>query len=143
MKLTINLIKKVKDLGIRPILMTNSNKERTVPFRDGLEIDICASSMKPFSKYYKKILSLYHTEPSHVACIGDQLLTDINGGNKMGITTILVNPVSKIDETETWLNRQIEKAIFKKFEAKNLLIRGKYYDKEVFRMWCVISNGRS
>ena len=58
----------------------------------------------------------------------DQLLTDINGGNKMCITTILVNPVSKIDETETWLNRQIEKAIFKKFEAKNLLIRGKYYD---------------
>ena len=55
----INLIKKVKDLGIRPILMTNSNKERTVPFRDGLEIDSCASSMKPFSKYYKKILSLY------------------------------------------------------------------------------------
>ena len=26
----INLIKKVKELGIRPILMTNSNKERTV-----------------------------------------------------------------------------------------------------------------
>ena len=46
----------------------------------------------------------------------------------MGITTILVNPVSEIDETETWLNRQIEKAIFKKFESKNLLIRGKYYD---------------
>ena len=46
----------------------------------------------------------------------------------MKITTILVNPVSEIDETETWLNRKIEKLIFKKFEKKNILIRGKYYD---------------
>ena len=49
-------------------------------------------------------------------------------GNKIGITTILVNPISNIDETETWLNRQIEKKIFKIFEQKKLLIKGKYYD---------------
>ena len=63
-----------------------------------------------------------------MAAIGDQLLTDIQGGNKIGITTILVNPMTEIDETETWLNRQIEKKIFKKFEEKNILIKGKYYD---------------
>ena len=46
----------------------------------------------------------------------------------MNITTILVNPMTDVDETETWLNRQIEKKIFKEFEEKNILKKGKYYD---------------
>ena len=46
----------------------------------------------------------------------------------MKILTILVNPLSKIDETETWLNRQIEKIIFNSFEKNNILVKGRYYD---------------
>ena len=66
-------------------------------------------------KTLRNNLKKYDLKSNEVASIGDQLLTDINGGNKMKITTILVNPMSEIDETETWLNRQIEKAIFKKY----------------------------
>ena len=46
----------------------------------------------------------------------------------MGITTILVNPMSNIDETETWFNRQIEKQIFSYFRKNDILIKGRYYD---------------
>ena len=115
-----------KDFKI--ILFSNNFPKRVSKFGSFYDVDIACISLKPFSFKYRYILNKYKLKKSEIASIGDQLLTDINGGNKMGITTILVNPVSEIDETETWLNRQIEKAIFKKFESKNLLIRGKYYD---------------
>ena len=85
-------------------------------------------SLKPFSYKYRYILRKYKLKKEEVAAIGDQLLTDIQGGNKMGLTTILVNPMSEIDEKETWLNRQIEKRIFKTFEEKDILKKGKYYE---------------
>jgi hypothetical protein len=46
----------------------------------------------------------------------------------MGITTILVDPISEVDERETFLNREIEKLILERFKKENKLIKGKYYD---------------
>lgn len=115
-----------KDFKI--ILFSNNFPKRVSKFGDFYDVDIACLSLKPFSYKYRYILRKYNFKKNEIAAIGDQLLTDIQGGNKIGITTILVNPMTEIDETETWLNRQIEKKIFKKFEEKNILIKGKYYD---------------
>ncbi len=115
-----------KDFKI--ILFSNNFPKRVSKFGNYYDLEIACISLKPFSFKYRYILKKHKLNKNEVACIGDQLLTDINGGNKIGITTILVNPISNIDETETWLNRQIEKKIFKTFEQKKLLIKGKYYD---------------
>lgn len=124
----INLMYELKEMGFTCILMTNSNKSRVEVFRNSLEIDTCASAKKPFSKNYKRILKIYKKAPEEVAFIGDQLLTDILGANKMGLTSILVNPISKKDLPITWFNRRIEKVIFKIMERKDLFKKGKYYE---------------
>ena len=108
-----DLIDKLKDMGFTVILMSNSSKKRVLPFRNTLEIDSCASAKKPFSSGYKKIMKVYKLESNKIACIGDQLLTDIWGANKMGMTSILVNPLSKKDRKVTYINRVIEKLLFK------------------------------
>ena len=115
-----------KDFKI--ILFSNNFPKRVSKFGNYYDVDVACVSLKPFSCKYRSILKKYHLKRSEVASIGDQLLTDIQGGNKMNITTILVNPMTDVDETETWLNRQIEKKIFKEFEEKNILKKGKYYD---------------
>lgn len=115
-----------KDFKI--ILFSNNFPKRVSKFGDYYGVDIACISLKPLSYKYRYILKKYGLKKTEVAGIGDQLLTDIQGGNKMGITTILVNPISDIDETETWLNRQIEKKIFSVFEEKNYLKKGRYYD---------------
>ncbi len=115
-----------KDFKI--ILFSNNFPKRVRKFGNYYDVDIACVSIKPFSYKYKYILKKYNFKNNEVAAIGDQLLTDVQGGNKMGIITILVNPISKIDEKETWLNRQIEKMIFKKFKEKNILVKGRYYD---------------
>lgn len=126
-----NLIFELKDMGFTCILMTNSKKERAEKFRNGLEIDSCARAKKPFKKNYERILKIYKKEPSKVAAIGDQLLTDILGANKVDITSILVNKISPKEYLGTRINRRIEKHLFKKMEKIGLFKKGTYYGQKV------------
>ena len=56
------------------------------------------------------------------------MLTDICGGNKIGITTILVNPISTTDPVWTKFNRHFEHRIMNKLTAHDLFFKGRYYD---------------
>ena len=123
-----DLFDNLKELGFKVIIMSNSGKKRLTPFKDELIIDCSASSFKPLKKKFLKILKEYKLDISEIAIIGDQLLTDILGGNRAGITTILVNPISKKDIIYTKLNRKLEKFIEKRLLKKELFNRGKYYD---------------
>ena len=120
--------KKLKEKGFHLIIMSNSQKKRVEPFKNELELDSAAFSMKPRKAKYMKILKTFGYKPEEVAAIGDQLLTDVLGANRMQITSILVNPMSKKDGISTNLNRIIERMIIKRLEKKELFERGKYYD---------------
>lgn len=127
-KETFDLMLKIKEIGLKPIIMSNSKKERVEPFRNHLEIDSCYFSLKPLKKNYKKIMRVYNLKNEEIACVGDQILTDILGANKMGMTSILVNPISKKDGKFTIINRKIEKIIMNNLEKKDVFKKGKYYD---------------
>ena len=121
------LFVELKKMGFRIVIFSNSPKKRVKPFKETLEVDCSASSRKPCKKKFLKVLSEYGYTINDVAIIGDQILTDILGGNKVGILTVLVNPVSKRDNIFTKFNRLIEKIIIKKLSSKGLFIKGKYY----------------
>lgn len=118
----------LKEKGFTVILFSNSPKKRLKPFKEELEVDALASAMKPLPKSFVRIMKEYKFTVSEVAIIGDQLLTDILGGNRVGITTILINPVSKQDMVFTKLNRRVEDFIINRLRDKNLFTKGKYYD---------------
>ncbi len=126
--------RKVKELFARLdddfklIIMSNSGKNRLRPFKEILNIDTAYSSKKPLKGKYKKILEQYKLEVNEVACIGDQLLTDILGANRMGLTSILVNRMSKYETLPTRINRFMEKFVLRKLNKKHLLVIGEYYD---------------
>ena len=112
-----DLFADIELLGIKVIIMSNSNKARVRPFKEGLNVDSSFNSHKPFKKKYKK-----------VACVGDQLLTDVLGANRMGMVSILVNPISHIDGFGTKINRIFERRIFKKLNHQGLFQLGEYYE---------------
>lgn len=127
--------RKVKDLfadlknrGFKVIIFSNSTRLRVKPFRDILGVDGINGALKPFKKKYKKVMALYGFQEPQIACIGDQLLTDIKGGNQMGLTTILVNPLGIKERFTTKINRYFEKKIFRKLRDKDLFTKGKYYE---------------
>ena len=114
--------------GIKPIIMSNSGKKRVSPFKEGLVVDAACSSRKPFKRKYKKILSIYNVKPEEVASVGDQLITDVFGANRMGLVSILVNPISTNDFKKTKINRFFERLIIKHFSKRGVFERGKYYE---------------
>ena len=83
---------------------------------------------KPLKKKYKKILRTYNFKDNEIACVGDQLLTDILGANRMGFTSILVNPISTNDFFFTKINRWFESKIMKKMGKRGVFTKGVYYD---------------
>ena len=110
------------------IVFSNSGKNRLRPFKEKLNVDTAFSCHKPFKKKYKKVLELYRYKETQIACIGDQLITDIFGANRMNFTSILVNKIGKKEPIWTRFNRFFERFILKKLAKKNLLVYGEYYD---------------
>lgn len=127
-KKVMSLFDDIKKLGLKPIIMSNSRQKRVAPFKEGLFVDAACSSLKPLKRKYKKILNLYDVKPNEVAAVGDQLLTDVFGANRMGITSILVNPISVNDLKCTKINRVIEGMIIKRFTKRGVFKKGEYYE---------------
>ena len=122
------LFDELKDKGFKIIIMSNSPKRRIEPFKEQLNVDACAFSLKPTKNKYKKIVEKLKYKHTEIAAIGDQLLTDIVGANKLDLTSVLVNPLTKKDFSVTFINRVIEIFIYDKLSKRDLLIRGKYYE---------------
>ena len=128
-KKLINLFEDLKDKGFKLIIFSNATKRRIAPFKRELNVDCLARAGKPNKRNFLKVLKLFNYKLSDVAIIGDQLYKDILGGNKVGIMTILVNPMSKDDMFFTKLIfRNLEKKQYKAMAKKGILVRGKYYE---------------
>ena len=127
-KLT-ELFENLKAMGFKLIIFSNATKKRIAPFKKKLNVDCLARAHKPNKKNFLKVLKLFKFNLSEVAIVGDQLYKDILGGNRVGIMTILVNPMSKDDMILTKLVfRNLERIKFRQLYRKKLLIRGKYYE---------------
>src|SRR5574344_763339 len=122
------LFDELKAKGFKVIIMSNAPKYRLEPFKTYLGVDPCAFSLKPKKDKYLTILEKFKYKHTDVAAIGDQLITDIWGANRMDIISILVNPLSERDYTVTIFNRIMERYIFNRLSKNDLFKKGKYYD---------------
>lgn len=127
-KKLIDLFDYLKDMGFKAILFSNATKKRLEVFKNTLVVDCSYSSRKPSKRKFLKVLKMYNFDLSEVAIIGDQLFTDILGGNRVGIKTILVNPMSKKDMPLTFIFRILERGQFKSFKKRGILKLGEYYE---------------
>ena len=113
--------------GFKVIIFTNATSKRVVPFIK-MHIVCHSSSKKPLKKNFQKIMKQYKLAKEEICIIGDQLFTDILGGNRVGIVTCLVEPLTNNDFIITKLFRLGEKLFFKFMAKKDILIKGAYYD---------------
>ena len=77
------------------------------------------ASFKPFFFGFKKAEKLVGFKEQEICMIGDQLLTDVQGGLRRKYFTILIDPINDNEHLITKINRYRENKIFK---------RGKYYE---------------
>lgn len=85
-------IQMLKQDGISVIIVSNNTKERVAPFAGQLGLDFICWGCKPLGFGIRKACRKLGVTRRDAAMVGDQILTDIVGGNLQRMTTILVEP---------------------------------------------------
>lgn len=127
----IKFIEKLKNADITVVLVSNNVEDRVSTFAKPLNLNFYPFAKKPLPFTYYKVLKDYHLSKSEIAVLGDQLLTDMLGGNVAGFYTILTKQVVVRDLKWTKINRVFENMVYKLLERKNLLKRGNYSHEEM------------
>ncbi|WP_069998214.1 YqeG family HAD IIIA-type phosphatase [Cellulosilyticum sp. I15G10I2] len=114
----ITFFGKLREAGFKITLVSNNTEDRVIKFNEKLKVFAIHKSKKPLTKSFKKALRLMDCQKEEAIIVGDQIFTDIYGGNKAGIKTILVVPVSDKDEWITKIKRGLEKKVISYYEKK-------------------------
>lgn len=102
-------------------IVSNNNQKRVKAFSDPLQIPFIFQARKPMTRAFNKALKQMGLRKDETVVIGDQLLTDVLGGNRSGFHTILVVPVAQTDGFVTRFNRKVERRILDWFRKQGKL----------------------
>lgn len=115
----INFINGLKHEGFKICIISNNTKKRVDKFNEILKLPAVHKAGKPKISPYLKAMKLLNTNQHNTAVIGDQLFTDVLGGNRLGLFTILVTPISQREFIWTRMVRRLERIVLKKVIKKN------------------------
>ena len=94
--------------GFKVCLVSNNWHERVKGFADELGFALVPKAVKPLPFAFLKALRILDSSRSTSAIVGDQMFTDVLGGNLLGMTSIMVKPLSKTDLPHTLFLRRME-----------------------------------
>ncbi|MBO5711323.1 MAG: YqeG family HAD IIIA-type phosphatase [Acholeplasmatales bacterium] len=113
---------RMHSLGYEVIVVSNSKKDRVDRFSRKLGLPYVKHAMKPLLKGYKKAIKKVASrkyKKEEILVLGDQLMTDIFGSKRLGLTTVIVTAIDR--KTEVWttrFNRRLEKFFLKRIKRK-------------------------
>lgn len=115
----INWVKELKGQGIKLYILSNTNqKEKVEQVAKKLEIPYHNLAKKPFKTGFLKVQQELGEKSENIGVVGDQIFTDIIGGNRCNMFTILVEPINEKDFWYTAWKRPLENKIKKKYKQK-------------------------
>ncbi len=118
-----NLIKNLLD-DFTIVVASNNFKKRVNLFVDNV-CDYVSMSLKPTKRLSRIIKKRYNYNNNEICIIGDQLVTDVKLGNKVGYYTIFVDSLGE-DGKVSFLNRLTEKKVKEEIHLKD----GEYFEKD-------------
>ena len=117
---TIEWAKELKSNNIKLYILSNTNKkEKVKTVAEKLGTEYMYFAKKPLKSGFKKVQEKLKEPSQNIAVVGDQIFTDIVGGNRCKMFTILVEPIAEKDIWITMVKRPLENAIKKKYH-KNM-----------------------
>ncbi len=104
-------IRKTIENGIPVIIISNNSKERIAPFAGKLGVPYVEKSAKPLPKGFLCACKKLGIKPKEAAVIGDQIFTDVVGGNLVGAKVFLTEPLGPDTNKFIKIKRRIEKYV--------------------------------
>ncbi len=117
----VSWLEQLQGIGFRVMILSNNNRTRVSRFAIPLGVPFIHRANKPFSKAFIEAMRRLESRPEETAMIGDQLFTDVLGGNRLGLYTILVAPVSHVEGFWTRINRRLERLVFHWMRKRGML----------------------
>lgn len=115
----IDWAKNLKGQGIKLYILSNTNdKQKVEKVANKIDIPYQHLAMKPLKRGFLKVQKTLKEKPEAIAVVGDQIFTDIVGGNRSKMFTILVDPIAKKDYWYTAWKRPIENKIKEKIKKE-------------------------
>lgn len=106
----------LKNQGIKMCILSNTNKVYKVKkVADNLNLEYEYFAHKPSKRGFNKAKKLLNLEPQNIAVVGDQIFTDVWGGRRSNMKTILTKPIDKRDILITKLKRPFEKIVINRY----------------------------
>ncbi|MDP2182426.1 MAG: YqeG family HAD IIIA-type phosphatase [Actinomycetota bacterium] len=103
--------RRLSDGGFSVCLVSNNWHERVRAVASEMGFELVSKAVKPLPFAFLRALRLVGAHRSRAAVIGDQLFTDVLGGKFLGMTTVLVQPLSSSDLPHTLVLRRIERLV--------------------------------
>lgn len=83
--------------GLKVCIISNNRRKRVVAIAGLLEVPSIHRAVKPLVKSFRRAMKMLGTSAKETVLVGDQIFTDILGGNLAGLHTILVVPMQGKD----------------------------------------------
>jgi HAD superfamily phosphatase (TIGR01668 family) len=115
-------VRRAKEVGLKLCIVSNTHYPRRLNKIAGeLEVPSVDRALKPRKQGFMRALLLLDCAPDKTVVIGDQVMTDIIGGNAAGMLTVLVKPMHPKEFLGTKLSRVLESAILALLRARGEL----------------------
>lgn len=128
----VKLFNRLERIGFSCTLLSNNKEPRVELFKSGIapvQVHSIHKANKPSTKNYVKAMELMGTTKDNTLFIGDQLFTDVWGGKKAGLYTILVAPMNPKEEIQIVLKRRLEYFVLREYRRKVLKTKDKLFDE--------------
>lgn len=117
----IEWLQMMKKQGFKMCIVSNTLTERAGKVSELLLIPAIPGAIKPSKRAFIRALEYLGTEPHNTAVIGDQLFTDVLGGNRVGMYTILVIPMSQNEFFITRIGRKLERFVLRRLVKRGVI----------------------
>ena len=109
----------MQENGINLMVLSNSKEARVKPFAEKIGLNYISLGLKPLPSGFLSAIKALGIKRKNIAIVGDQIFTDVLGGNIVGLKTILLTPI-KLETTWGFrFKRKIERLVFKIYKIKN------------------------
>ena len=106
----------MREADIPMMILSNAKKKRAVRFADSVGLDVVGLAAKPLPFGYLRAVKKLRVKRKNVAVVGDQIFTDVMGGNLSGVKTILVTDITPEDKPFFKLKRKFERKMLKRWK---------------------------
>jgi HAD superfamily phosphatase (TIGR01668 family) len=100
--------------GFRTVILTNARPSPTIQkMSEELETELVVGARKPVQRFFRRALEKVNASPAEACVIGDQVFTDVLGGNLVGCYTVLVEKIGHREFFGTRIMRILERRVLK------------------------------